>query len=101
LPNQVGFLHFGYAPSNLSFHGGTLCVNAPIVQLPSKMASPTGLPPCSGILKSNLNKRIQSGADPMLTAGAQVYAQWRQRDPSDPAGFGDSLTTGLTFAIQP
>ena len=59
------------------------------------------MPPCTGILKSNLNKRIQSGVDPMLTAGAQVYAQWRQRDPNDPAGFGDSLTNGLTFAIQP
>jgi hypothetical protein len=59
------------------------------------------LPPCSGILKSNLNNRIQSGVDPMLTAGAHVYAQWRQRDPNDPAGFGDSLTNGLTFAVQP
>jgi hypothetical protein len=74
LPNQVGFLHYGYAPSNLSFHGGTLC---------------------------DLNKRIQSGVDPMLTAGAQVYAQWRQRDPSDPAGFGENLANGLTFVVRP
>ena len=101
LPNQVGLLLYGYGPTNLSFHGGTLCVNAPIVQFPGKIAPPTGLPPCMGILKSNMNKRIQSGVDPMLTAGAQVYAQWRQRDPSDPAGFGDSLTNGLTFVVQP
>ena len=94
-------LLYGYAPSTLSFHGGTLCVNTPKVQFPAKLASPTGSPPCSGIIKSNINKRIQSGVDPTLTAGAQVYAQWRQRDPNDPAGFGDSLTTGLTFVVQP
>ena len=78
-----------------------LCVKNPIVQRPGRAALATGLPPCSGILKSNLNKRIQSGVDPMLTAGAQVYAQWRQRDQNDPAGFGDSLTNGLTFVVQP
>jgi hypothetical protein len=101
LPNQVGYLLYGYAQSKKSFHGGRLCVKSPTVQFPGKSALNTGLPPCTGILKSNMNKRIQSGVDPMLTAGAQVYAQWRQRDPNDPTGFGDSLTNGLTFAIQP
>jgi hypothetical protein len=101
LPNQIGFLLYAYTKNNLSFHGGTLCVKQITVPFPVKAASATGSPPCTGVLKWNMNKRIQSGLDPMLTAGAQVYAQWRQRDPSDPAGFGDSLTNGLTFVVQP
>jgi hypothetical protein len=71
LPNQIGLLLYGYASSNLSFHGGTLCVNTPKAQFPAQIA-------CT-----------------------QVYVQWRQRDPNDSAGFGDSLTNGLTFSIQP
>ena len=59
------------------------------------------MPPCTGILKRNFNNAIQGGNDPLLTAGQTVFAQWRQRDPADPAGFGDGLTDGIKFIIEP
>ena len=94
-------LLYGYSKSSLNYHGGKLCVKTPITRFPGKAALDTGPLPCKGILKANMNKRIQSGVDPMLTAGAQVFAQWRQRDPADSTGFGDSLSDGLSFTIQP
>ena len=57
---------------------------------------------CAGacrMFKRNFNKIIQSGVDPMLTPGQRVNVQWRQRDPSDPTGFGDNLSDGLSFVI--
>ncbi len=102
LPNEAGFLLYSFKKSNLNFHGGKLCVKAPVVRLlPPKGAGSSGTPPCSGRLNRNFNNRIQSGVDPQLTAGQLVHAQWRQRDPADPAGFGDSLTDGVRFTIQP
>ena len=46
-----------------------------------------------------VNLKIQSGTDPRLTSGERIHAQWLQRDPGDPLGFGDSLTNGVTFTI--
>ena len=48
-----------------------------------------------------MNARVRSGADPALTAGRVVHAQWLQRDPSDPAGFGDGLTDAVRFLVGP
>ncbi len=102
IPGEAGFLLYSFKKSNLNFHGGKLCVKAPVSRLlPPKVASGTGTPPCSGFLKRNLNATIQSGSDPLLTPGQTVNVQWRQRDPADPAGFGDSLTDGLNFTINP
>ncbi len=102
IPGEAAFVLYGFAKSNLAFHGGRLCVKAPLTRLlPPKTAQATGLPPCSGFAQVNFNNRIQSGVDPQLSAGQRVFAQWRQRDPADPAGFGDSLTNALRFSIAP
>ncbi len=102
LPSESGFLIYSFKKSNLDFHGGKLCVKAPVTRLlPPKSPSQQGAPPCTGFLKRNLNPVIQSGSDPLMTTGQTVHAQWLQRDPADPAGFGDSLTNGLTFTIAP
>ena len=103
VPNEIGFLIYGLnGKSNLNFHGGKLCVKTPFVRLlPPKNSGSTGTPPCSGVFKRNFNTRIQSGVDPLLTVGARVNAQYRQRDPGDPAGFGDSLSNGVQFVIAP
>ncbi len=101
-PNEPGFLLYGFAKGNLDFHGGKLCVKLPFRRLfPIQIAQPFGPPPCTGTLERNFNKRIQSGADPLLTPGQRVFAQWRARDPADPAGFGDALTDALRFTICP
>ncbi len=99
--HEAGLMLYGFGRSNLAFHGGTLCVKAPRVRLPPKFPLNYGLPPCAGLLRRNFNKTIQSAADPMLTVGQRTYVQFRQRDPADPTGFGDSLTDGVMFTIRP
>jgi len=103
LPSEAGFMLYGVAgKSNLNFHGGKLCVKARFTRwLPPKIAKNTGPPPCTGILRRNFNSRIQSGVDPSLTVGQQVNAQFRQRDPADSFGFGDALSDGIQFVIEP
>ena len=81
---QNGLLFYGTSgASSAPFHGGTLCVNAPLVRLPlanaGGQASPTD---CSGSHSVDFNARIASGADPLLVAGAQVWAQFWTRDPA-------------------
>ncbi len=102
LPGEAGILLYSSKKANLDFHGGKLCVKTPFVRvLPPKFAKNTGVPPCSGVLSRNFNNVIQGGNDPGLTLGARVFAQWRQRDPADPAGFGDSLSNAVRFVIAP
>jgi len=102
LSSEAGFMLYSSKKSNLSFHGGTLCVKSPFTRLlPIKGAASIGLLPCDGRLTKNFNKRIQSGADPSLTTGALVFVQFRQRDPGLMDGFNDNLTDGLRFAITP
>ncbi len=102
LPGEAGLLVYGFQPASLGFHGGTLCVKAPLQRyLPIKTAKASGAPPCTGRLTRDFNARIQGGADPQLTAGRTVRAQWRLRDPADPAGFGDGLSDAVRFTIAP
>ncbi len=101
LPSQAGFMIYGSKRSNLAFHGGRLCVKIPFTRLPVKSGKSTGSPPCAGRLVHDFNQRIQNGFDPTLTAGAVVRAQWLQRDPADPAGFGDGLTNAVSFTVAP
>ena len=99
---EAGFLLYGFKKSNLNFHGGKLCIKAPITRwLPAKFAKNVGLAPCVGRIARNFNARIQSGADPALSTGQLVYVQLRQRDPALADGFNDTLTDGLRFAITP
>ncbi len=101
VPGQAGFLTYGFARANLAFHGGTLCVKAPLRRTANRAAQNTGSA-CSGwTLRRDFNRTIQAGADPALTAGRAVFAQWRQRDPADPAGFGDGLTDAVRFVVAP
>ena len=103
LPAAAGlFLYGTNGRSNLNYHGGKLCVKLPFTRwLPIKSAQKVGAAPCSGLLSRNFNLRIQSGADPLLTAGRVVDVQWLQRDGADPAGFGDALSNGLEFTVGP
>ncbi len=101
VPNEAGILIYSFSKSNLDFHGGKLCVKTPFFRTAAKAAKQAGAPPCSGVLTRDFNAIIQSGTNPGLTVGARAFAQWRQRDPADPAGFGDSLTDALRFTILP
>ena len=102
VPEEVALLLYGFQRHSLSFHGGTLCVKSPIARFPPKRAVAAGDPPCSGRVRRNFNKIIQSGVNPLLTTGQTVRAQWLQRDPGNAAsGFGDALTNAVEFRIVP
>ncbi len=101
LPAEPGFLLYGGAALDRPFHGGTLCVKPPLTRWAAGPAAASGPLPCSGELSLEFNARLRSGADPALTAGCTVHAQWIQRDPADPAGFGDSLTDAVAFLVLP
>ncbi len=102
VPSEAGILLYGTQKANLNFHGGKLCVKAPLTRvLPPKVAVNAGAPPCSGRITRNFNSVIQSGSDSLLTVGQTVCAQLLQRDPADSAGFGDSLTDAVQFTIIP
>ena len=103
---QAGMLLYGFKRASLAFHGGTLCVKVPFRRVSSLLKHTDGVLclGCGGSCRSferNFNQLIQSGQDPMLTAGQRVNAQWRQRDPADPLGFGDNLSDGISFLIGP
>lgn len=99
---QNGLLLYGLTgKASLPFHNGTLCVKAPVVRLlPLKTAKGGGGGACPGRFQTDFNKRVQSGADPRLSVGATVHAQWLYRDPGVDA-FNDGLTDGMRFVIQP
>jgi hypothetical protein len=99
LPGQPGILLYGYGEGHLDFHGARLCVKAPLRRYAPRISKALGPPPCAGIQERDFNQLIQSGADPMLTQGRRVFAQWHGRDPADPTGFGDSLSDAVTFVI--
>jgi choice-of-anchor B domain-containing protein len=97
---KSGLLFYGFASASLPFHGGTMCVQAPITR--TQVQNSAGNPPpddCSGGFVYDFNDRIQSGIDPALTAGTTVFAQFWYRDPVAP--FADGLTNATEFTIDP
>ena len=106
---ESGFLIYSFKKSNLNFHGGKLCVKAPFVRTPiAKNKAVACIDPfaqCTTTscrqMRRNFNAAVQGGGDPMLTAGQIVRAQMRQRDPTEPLGFGDNLSDGVNFTIAP
>ncbi len=101
IPNESGFLIYSFKKANLNFHGAKLCVKAPFKRTGAKAPKNPG-GGCTGwVLRRNFNGTIQSGIDPQLTAGQVVRSQWFNRDPADPAGFGDGLSDALEFTIAP
>ncbi len=102
VPNQSGLLLYSSSKSNLNFHGGKLCVKSPVKRTAAKSAVNLMDGGCSNwAVRRNFNNTIQNGSDPQLTAGHTVFAQWLQRDPTEPQGFGDNLSDGLQFTINP
>ncbi len=98
--NKSALLLYGQGVSSAPFQGGTLCVASPIKRVGGQTSG--GNPPpndCSGTLSFNFNAHIQSGIDPALILGRQLFAQWWTRDPGSPSTTG--LTNALNFVINP
>lgn len=100
---KTGLLLYGYGQASTPFQGGTLCVAPPLVRTAPQSSGGSALPAadCSGTYAYDFNARIQSGADPALTVGASVAAQYWYRDPADPTGFATGLSDALWFTIAP
>lgn len=100
LNQRVGVLTYSFAPRGTPFQGGTLCIATPFVRTTSlgSGGSPTGAD-CTGVYAFDFNFRIQSGVDPALVAGAEVFAQYRSRDPL--ASFSSGLSNALRFLVNP
>ena len=100
LNDKSGLLYYGYAPASNPFYGGIQCVAPPVKRTPvQKSGGNSGPDDCSGTYSYDFNARIQSGVDPGLVVGADVFAQYWYRDPLDP--FTAGLTNALSFTIQP
>lgn len=102
LNKKSGLMFYGFAPGSAPFQGGQLCVGLPVSRTVGQNSggSASGVD-CSGSFDFDFEALIQAGTNPNLVAGAMVYTQFWARDPADPAGFGTSLSNGLSFEICP
>jgi hypothetical protein len=99
--NQVGgVLLYSHTPNAAPFQGGTLCVKAPLRRTSTQNSggSASGSD-CTGAFSFDFNARIQSGVDPTLVVGSEVFNQYWSRDPASPSS--TSLSNGLRFLINP
>ncbi len=97
-----GLLFYGFQEQAVPFHNGWLCVKPPIVRTAVQSSGGNPPPPdCSGTFHYDFNALIQSGVDPQLVAGTQVYAQYWYRDPGSPQPSNIGLTDALRFPIGP
>lgn len=96
---MVGIYFHGTAgASSTPFHGGFLCVQAPLQR--HALQNSGGTPgTCTGSFSESFNAYIASGVDPSLVAGGQAWIQNWSRDPAAP--FGDGLSDAVTATICP
>jgi hypothetical protein len=99
--NKSGLLFYGFKPRQTPFQGGHMCVVAPTIRTPLSSSGGSAPPAndCSGVLTLDFNARIQSGVDPLLVAGEEVFAQYWSRDPADAST--TNLSNALAFYINP
>jgi hypothetical protein len=95
LNNKSGLLLYStVGAASTPFQGGTLCLATPLHRTPAQNSGGNAGPPdCSGTYSFNFNALVQSGLNPALAPGVQVWAQYYSRDPGDP------FTVGLTDAV--
>jgi hypothetical protein len=99
--NQTsGLLFYAHTPNATSFQGGTMCVGTPLRRTPLLNAggSATGAD-CSGVFQLDFKTYLQSGADPTLVAGSEVFLQCWARDPASPST--TSLSNAVRFLVNP
>jgi hypothetical protein len=95
--NQFGLLLYGTSGADARrFHGGTLCVSLPLHRTGAQWSAGSRWPAdCSGSFAMDFKSYVLTGADPSLSAGTSVHAQYWYRDPDDPNGCGFDQCSGL------
>ena len=98
LGQTPGMLLWSSAPASIPFHGGTLCVQPPLVRAGWQ---PSGGAPltCTGTFVFHVSQEYLS--QQLLTPGTRVYAQWYGRDPGFPHPDNVSLTDAVEFVVGP
>jgi len=99
LINQTSaLLIYSSAPNTAPFLGGALCVRQPLRRTPVQATGgASGAVDCSGVLNFDFNAYAQSGVDPALVAGVEVFTQVWSRDAQAPAI--TNLTGGMAFYL--
>jgi hypothetical protein len=97
---KSGVLIYSHKPGAAAFQGGFLCIKTPLkrVGAQSSGGSATGSD-CTGTFSFDFRNQIQSGVDPTLVIGSEVFCQYWSRDPQAPSG--TSLSNALRFLINP
>lgn len=101
LNQKFGVLFYGRNGTQMvPFLSGMLCVRSPVTRT-SLQNSGGNQPPddCSGSFTVDFQGLVLSGADPGLTVGERVWAQYWSRDGGAP--FGTNLSDAITFEILP
>lgn len=98
LNRSVGVLIYGTSGRDaLPIFGGTLCVAAPQRRTPPQNSGGSLVGrDCTGVFNFDFGAWITTGADPSLTPGTTVNAQFYSRD----GGFAVPNNVGLTNAIE-
>jgi hypothetical protein len=97
---KVGLLFYAHTPAAGPFQGGFLCVGTPKRRsAPLNSGGSVSGSDCTGTFSYDFNARIQSGADPTLVSGAEVFCQYWSRDPASPSTTG--LSNALSFLVNP
>ncbi len=100
LNQRPGLLFYGFAPRNTPYQGGFLCVDSPVRRTALLDSGGTVIgDDCSGVYVYDFNARIQSGADPLLEPGVEVFAQFWSRDSG--ASFTTNRSDALRFPVLP
>lgn len=96
VPGGVGLAIYSLVGTDaLPVLGGTLCVAAPFARAPA--APVAGVGACGGAFAFDFGAHVQSGVDPALVPGVEVWAQVWSRDPGAPSG--SNLSDGLRFEL--
>ena len=94
---KPGLMLYGLNSGAIPFFGGTLCVQPPLGRTSIQFSG--GAPnSCTGSYSYDFDALLQSGVNPALRTGVQVFAQYWFRDPQDANGVG--LSDALALGIQ-
>lgn len=94
LPQKTGLLVWSRMRAETPFLGGWLCVAAPFVRTPARLADGDPAVACSGTLEFPLSPSYLAAQG--LTAGTEIFVQVWSRDP----GFAKPDDIGLTDALR-
>jgi hypothetical protein len=101
---RTGILRYGVTgPAASPFHGGTLCVAAPLYRAGLQVVGGNDLPAndCTGGFAVDFNEVIASGTNPLLVANTTVWAQFEARDSGFAPPMNYQLSNAIRFTIEP